>query len=309
MSSSSETPLPKVCVIVVHYMGEELTRECLKSLKKSNYTELEIILVDNNSPDRAGERLHKEFPGTGFIKLEENRGYTGGANAGFRVGMKGEAKYILLLNNDTVCEPDMIPNLVEAGEDNPGAGMLSPKILYFEPKDHIWYAGGSYSLYLGRPHHYRKGKPEREKTGAPKKVTYLTGCAPMIKREALEETGLLDESLFHIAEDLDLCLRMKKAEYDLIYVPEARLYHKESIATIKKFGSDAQLYLATRNMLTVHRKHSRFYHDIIFYPWFTVRWFLYQSIKHLAAGRPKMIKSLIHAGSDFLKGKPGPPEL
>ncbi len=297
---------PSVCAVVVHYMGADLTRACVESLLASPYRPLRVVIVDNASPDRPAAMFRELFPACAIVENKENLGYTGGANAGIRVALASGDDFALVLNNDTVCDPGMIPALVRAALDHPRAGMLTPKILYHEPPDRLWYDGGHYSLFTGIPRHEGLNRKDDPRPCPPRVVSYITGCAPMIRLSAPGGDSLFDESLFHIAEDLDLCLRMKKAGRDLLYVPDARIHHREGFATKKHLGSARQLYLATRNLLRVHRKHASPVHSIVFYPWFAVRWLLWQSVKHLIHGRFGMVSAMFRGVKDFIAGQGKP---
>lgn len=306
-SDFSQNKPPRICAIVVNFNGTRLTCQCVDSLLSSHYSNLKIVIVDNGSEDRPGDLFRERYPQCEVIESKQNRGYTGGVNIGLEHGLKGDADFFLVLNNDTLIEPDMIGLLVQAADEHPNAGLISPKILYLEPRDSIWYDGGAFSLFFGVSRHTRLRQKDAQTRLEPRLVSFISGCAFLIGRHTLEQVGLMDETLFHIAEDADLSVRVRKAGYDLVYIPRARLYHVESIATLKYFGSPVQLYLATRNILYVHKKHSRWRHDLVFYPYFTLRWLLYQSLKHLLRREPVMLKAMYLAVQSFFIGKMGPP--
>lgn len=304
---SSPTSMPLVTAVVVNFNGTDLTCDCVDSLLSSSYPNLEIAIVDNASADQPAALFREKYPDCQVIESSENRGYTGGVNLGLEHAFEGGSKFALVLNNDTICEPDMVEVLVRAAIRNPKAGMLSPRILYHEPRDLVWYAGGAYSLFFGVSRHWRLRKRDRPDTRGQREVSFISGCAFLIRREVPDQLGLLDEKLFHIAEDADLSIRASRAGYRLLYIPEARLYHRESVATLKHFGSRVQIYLATRNILYLQRKHGRWYHHLIFYPWFSARWLVYQSLKHLFRGEPVMVGALFEAVVSSLRGETGPP--
>ena len=307
VSDFTQKQIPRICAIVVNFNGTKLTCQCVDSLLSSNYSNLNIVIVDNGSEDRPGEFFRERYPQCDVIESKENRGYSGGVNIGLEHGLKGDADFFLVLNNDTIIEQDMITILVQAADEHPNAGLISPKILYMEPKDYIWYDGGAFSLYFGISRHIRLRQKDTRTSLEPHQVSFISGCTFLIGRHTLEKVGLMDEKLFHIAEDADLSVRVRKAGYDLIYVPRARLYHMESIATLQYFGSPVQLFLATRNILYVHKKHACRRHDLVFYPYFTLRWLLYQSLKHLLRREPIMLRAMYLAVCSFFKGKMGPP--
>src|SRR6185437_6497170 len=144
---------PKVSIIVLTWNSYEITRDCLLSLRKVDYPNFEVVLVDNGSADSSPETLAREFPEVTLIRNPKNLGFTGGNNVGMRNVLSRGTDYVLLLNNDTVVAPDFLAELVEVAESNPRIGVLNPKIYYFEPSDVIWYGGGTHKPWWSFPKH------------------------------------------------------------------------------------------------------------------------------------------------------------
>jgi len=299
---------PKTGIIILNFNGIELTCACIDSLLKIDYPNFQIYLVENGSRDHPAAFFRGKYPQIHVIESEINLGFTGGCNLGMRKALKDGVGYILLLNNDTVVAPDFLTRLIEAGEANPRSGILTPKIRYFNPDTHLWFAGGRYNLWTGISVHIGEREFDRGQYDTPGEVTFITGCSPLVKRALLEEIGLLREDLFITCEDLDWSLKARKAGWILYYVPSAVIWHKESIDTQKGLGKPFQLYLATRNLLAVHKAHARWYHNIVFYPYFSLRWLFYQAMKHALRGEFQMIVALYRAVRSFLKGEMGLPD-
>ena len=116
---------PMVSVVIPHYGGHDILSECLISLKNSTYPNLEIIVVDNDSPDDSVQYIIDNFPEINLIQSEYNRGFAGGCNFGIQHA-KGE--FLLILNNDTTHEPDWIDHLVDRIESNMSISAVQPKI-------------------------------------------------------------------------------------------------------------------------------------------------------------------------------------
>ncbi len=121
-----------------------MTRDCLLSLRKLDYPSFEIVLVDNGSEDGSPERLAAEFPEVRLLKNATNLGFPAGNNVAIRDALERNPDYLLLLNNDTLVAPDFLSKLVAVAESDEKIGLVNPKILYFEPNDRIWFAGGYY---------------------------------------------------------------------------------------------------------------------------------------------------------------------
>ncbi len=225
-------PEPLVSISILNWNGKAMTAECLKSLKKLQYPNIEIIVVDNGSNDGSAEFLKKNYPNIRLVCLKENKGFTGGHNAAFRV-MRG--KYLCLLNNDMVVDPDWLDNLVKAMEKDLkigacGGGMFewNKNNPAYEKNNELWTI-----RYLNK----YTGFPTQEKNHEElKEADYLSGGAMLIRKDLLAKIGgLFDDRFFAYAEDRDLCARIKRAESKTMYIPGTFIWHKGS-ATAKKVG-------------------------------------------------------------------------
>ena len=219
---------PTVTVIVLNWCKEEETTECLRSILGSEYTNLSILLVDNGSPDDSGERVRAAFPGIGFLQTGKNLGYASGNNRGIERALESATDYILILNNDTVLDPDAVSQLVSTAEEGDRkVGGVVPKLLYYDEPQRIWYAGGAFSALHGLGLHWRQGDLDQpDLKESVKEVTFMTGACCLISVRALRELGGFDEDFFAYVEDADLSLRMNKAGYQMYYQPEARVLHR-----------------------------------------------------------------------------------
>lgn len=261
---------PKVAVIILNWNTKEVTADCLRSLYASDYPNLRIIVVDNGSVDGSVEYLKAAFPAITLLSNTVNMGFTGGNNLGIRYALEEGADYVLLLNNDTVVDRECVSHLVRVAESNPRYGALNPKMYYFDPPNRLWYAGGALSLWKGVPEHWGRKAVDEGQYDTLREVTFANGCALLVRTAVLREVGLFDEALFSCAEDADLSIRIRKAGYQLVYVPQARLWHKEGFATLKNWGQARRYYLYIRNSLWVLTKHARPIQLLVAYPYFLV---------------------------------------
>lgn len=251
---------PKVFIIILNWNGYDVTKECLESLSRVDYANFEIVVVDNGSKDSSPERLMRGFPGLTVIRNESNLGFTGGNNVGIRCALEQNANYILLLNNDTVVAPAFLSELIRVAESDARIGILNPKIYYFEPPTMLWYAGGTFNFWRGFPSHIGHRKCDRAKYNQMRQVTFITGCAFLVKATVVREIGLLDEQLFYTAEDTDWSIRALQAGYTAVYVPSSMIWHKESFDTKRNAGKSFRDFYNIRNTLLLARKHAHFYH-------------------------------------------------
>jgi GT2 family glycosyltransferase len=244
----------KVSIVILNLNGHEHTRDCLESLRQVRYLNREVILVDNGSTDDSPRLLRQQFPEIRLLTSQRNLGFGGGCNLGIEDALGRGTDYVLLLNNDTLVDPDFLLSLVQAGEADSRNTILGPKIYYASDPRRIWFAGGFVSLVSGRYGHIGQGKIDENSGSVNATATgWITGCALLIKSFVFEEIGLLDSKLFAYAEDADFCFRNRAAGYKCILVPSAKVWHK--ISRTSGGQSPFTLYLGTRNQLIWISRH------------------------------------------------------
>lgn len=254
MSGSTDSALPSVWLVIVVYNSYADTADCLRSLAAASWPELQTVLVDNGSTDGSGERLRGEFPDITHLLSEDNLGFAGGCNLGIREAMAAGADFVCLLNNDTIVEPGFIEPLVERAALEPGAGIIGGRILYDEPEDVIWFAGGLVDPGTGYTTHRGQDLPDGPEFMQPQQVDYVTGCLFFVRKELFRELGLLDERMFMYCEELDFCLRARRAGFSCFYEPESVIRHRVS----RSMGGAYRplyYYYQVRNLLEVYRIH------------------------------------------------------
>jgi GT2 family glycosyltransferase len=216
---------PLVSVIVVNYNGGDLLRECLESLDRQTYDNLELILVDNASVDGSADNANEFFhrPMT-MIWNDTNEGFSGGNNRGFE---KARGDWILLLNNDAVAELEAVESLVLFAEEHPEAGMLACRITQYAQPNYFDSTG-----LLVYPDGVCRSRGWKEKDVGQyenvEEVICPNACAGMYRRAMLNDTGYFDEAYFAYLEDLDLGMRGRLFGWICFYVPEARFRHRKS---------------------------------------------------------------------------------
>lgn len=207
---------PKVSVIVINWNGLDLTRNCLKFLKRNTYyRNVEFIVIDNGSTDGSYETLKREFPWSKHIRLFPNKGYSNGANAG--IG-HAKGKYILLMNNDVQVTKGWLKTIVKVLDSNKNIASATPKILSY---------GETY-----------------KKSSTYKEVVAPSGAITCYRKTALDEIGLLDEKNFSpiYGEENDWSYRAANAGYKLVDVCDSVVYHTGSVTTKREYESD-KLYI------------------------------------------------------------------
>lgn len=245
--------VPHVAVIVLTWNGQPHTMACLRSLATMGVTPTQVIVVDNGSTDGTPMAVRLQFPGVTVLENEENLGFAAANNRGIHHALARGADYIWLLNNDTVVAPDCLSALLAVAESDPKIGMVGPKIYYYDRPHRLQSAGGQISWHPFGTHLIGEGEADHGQYDQIREVDFVSGCALMAKRQAIEVTGLLDPDFFAYYEDPDWSVRMRRAGFRVVYVPQARVWHKGCMSS----GSNSALrdYYNHRNQLLFVRKH------------------------------------------------------
>src|SRR3989344_328562 len=298
----------KASIVIVNYNSADDTLECLDSLSKIDYPDYEIILADNASSDASFvlNKIHKNFPAVKILALPSNLGFAGSNNAGIKAALDGGARCVLLLNNDTTVAPDFLSQMVKAAESDKKIGIVGAKIYYFAEKNRIWYNGGVFSwINGGRP--IQDGAiDENPGDKEIRNTKYVTGCALLIKKEAVEKIGLLCENFFMYYEDIEWSLRIRGAGYKTVVAPAAHIWHKVSRSALK-MGAPVIHYYNIRNALILTRMRASAPAKALVYLWSAYHYakqiiklimFRDRDSKHIA-------RAIMRGISDFYRGKYG----
>lgn len=244
-----------VAIIIVNYNGSVDTLTCIESLLKSSYTDYRIIVVDNAStPDslnilRMGLEKYGSFESkngkiiyfNGFVTLilsSRNCGFAGGNNIGvkYAVDTLKQLKYIWLLNNDTTVKPNTLYCLVNyMNNADVQLGILGNKLLFLDDPTKIQAIGGVYNKWFARCKHIGAYETDRGQYDNPIPVMdYVVGASMFVRKTFIEEVGYMSEDYFLYFEELDWILRGKACGWNIGYIPEAIVFHKEGGSTKEK---------------------------------------------------------------------------
>src|SRR3989338_1215521 len=248
-----------ISLIILNYNGLNDTLACLESLEvvEADNNSLETIVVDNNSSDGSQEALSM-IKNIIFIKNDKNFGFSGGNNTGIKYALNKGSDFVILLNNDTIVEKSFVKNLVRAANK---ADIISPKIYFakgyefhkkrYSEKDLgkvIWYAGGKIDWQNVICKHVGVDAVDKGQFSKSAITDFATGACMLVKREVFEKIGFFDEKYFLYLEDMDLCVRAKKAGFKILFEPRAAIWHKNA-ASIGGSGSSLQDYYFTKSRL------------------------------------------------------------
>ena len=242
----------KVAIIIVNWKQYELTKSCLFSLKKINYNDYQIILIDNESNLKELKVIKNQFDNIITFSNERNLGFTEANNIGIKHAIKNEFEYVLLINNDTEVEKNFINPLLDSLEKNKNLGAVQPLILNFVNRKKVWNAGGFLNKFFG--YSYVNKNKELIKNN----IDWITGCCFFIKVEVIKKIGLLDESFFAYYEDVDWSIKIKNTGFDLAFINSSVIYHHGSKSSQNELSegtlSPFVHYLNIRNHILLLRK-------------------------------------------------------
>lgn len=282
-----------VSIITVNFNQSYVTEALLKSIYlTNNYPLVEIIVVDNGSKINSVPEWEVQYPDIKFIYSERNLGFAGGNNLGIKAA-KGD--YLFLVNNDTEFTPGLIEGLVNTLDENPLAGMVSPKIRYFDQPHTLQYMGYTPMNYFTARNscigQFETDKGQYDHLTGP--TGYVHGAAMMVKRECIEKAGLMAENFFLYYEELDWCDHIKKAGYQAWLAANALIYHKESISV----GKDSALkaYFMNRNRILFIRRNAPVWAALVFYCYFTLLVAPRNVLKYIKSGHKEFARWLFKA--------------
>jgi len=246
---------PLVSLVTLNWKRAADTITCIESIKRVGYPALDVIVVDNGSSDGSAGRIRRAHPDVAIIENAANLGFAEGNNTGIRHALDRGADHILLLNNDTIVDPNIVHAFLEATRTLPHAGFLGAKIHYHAEPTRIWMGMPRWNPSTCRFDHAGVNEiDDGQSYNTNEEVAYACGCALFVSATVIREIGLMDPRYFCYFEEVDWCWRGREKGYRSYYVPDARVLHKVSVSSGGK-TSPAIRYYRTRNMLMVARRH------------------------------------------------------
>ena len=211
---------------------------------------MEVIVVDNASTQDEASIIQKQFPQVKVIRSEKNLGFAGGNNLGIK---ESKGDYIFLINNDTIFKNFNVESLINRLESSPNIGIVCPKIRFTWGTKPIQYTGYTpLSKITVRNQAIGYGEEDHGQYDTAHPTPYAHGAAMLIKREAIEEVGLMPEEFFLYYEEIDWSMMFTRAGYEIWYDPACAIYHKESQSTGQ--NSPLRIYYMTHNRLLLVKR-------------------------------------------------------
>jgi len=280
-------------IIIVSWNVRDLLRRCLQSIASRaqprphegawelEQRSVEVIVVDNASTDGSSEMVRAEFPGVRLVANDTNRGFTAANNQGLG---RSQGQYLLLLNPDTEIQADALEVMLDTMDAHPEVGGLGPRILYPDGSPQPsrrrfptlatalvestvvqeWWTDNRILR-----HYYMADSPEEGLQPA----DWVIGACLLVRREAYQQVGGLDEGFFMYSEELDWCRRLKNAGWEILYQPAATIVHHEGKSS-QQVVPARHIYFQTSKVRYFRKHHGTFRAEAL--RWFLLATYVYQ---------------------------------
>jgi len=323
--------LPDISILIVSFNTCAVLRECMESIvtARANLS-LEVIVIDNNSRDDSVEMVEREFPWAKIIRSDTNLGF---GNANNKALEAATGRYIVLLNSDAFLQPDSLTLSIAKMEANPGVGLAGGRLVgrdgALQPSARLFpnllrqliVMSGLASRY---PRSRFFGQTDRTWADpmVEAAVDWVPGAYSIIRRDVLDIMPLFDSEFFLYYEEVDLCYRIRKAGYQVMYWPEIVVTHiggesSRQVKTLEMSSSGAQLVLwRMRSTLLFYRKHMSLRTQAI--RWIEVCWYRLRALRNrmrsseeaaaLARNQDRLAEMMQQAWSETNGGRVSPPQ-
>lgn len=245
---------PKTIVLILSYNGKYLLEECINSYLKNNYTNFEVVVIDNGSTDKTREWVEGKWDNVKVLRTEKNLGYSGGLNFGMDYAFKEKnADYVLITNNDVKADENVISELVKVAETNEMIGFVTGKVYYYDSPNVLQTVGYYEDTVKWIGGHLGNKEKDNGQYDNIEERPFSDDIFMLVKKNVYKNVGGYDIEFKFQWEQFDWQVRAKKAGFKIYYTPEAKIWHKESM-TIGK-SSSFKTYFDVRNSLVIFFKH------------------------------------------------------
>jgi hypothetical protein len=302
-----ETLQPRVAVVVLNYNGLADTLKCLASLRQALPPPDVVVLVDNASEIDPGPQAVIAYPGLEYIRTPENLGYAGGNNRGIERALALGADYVLIVNNDTIVDPGIIPALLRAFALDPALGIVGPVVNFMDEPSAVMTDGVAFNTGPGTVFFKRIVVPVDTANPPLVPVDIVNGCCMMVTAALVRAVGMFDEEFFIVHEESDLCLRARRAGFGCAVLGQTLVWHKGS-SSFDRSGRQLQRYFDARNLWHLLRRHagrvggSRAMRPSL---WPYARYVYYRFDVEREAGKAPAARAVILGAYDAVRGRFG----
>lgn len=293
----------EIGVVVLDWDGGTETLEALASAQANDCEPL-LILVDNASTAPVIEEARHRFPGIRVVENPINRGYAGGANAGIGAAIEAGCAYAVVLNNDAVCEPGAIDRMLAVAAAEPKVAVVGAKILEAAAPDHLLMAWGWISWRQSLVGLAGQRALDSAAWSGTRDVEWVSGCAILLNLRALSGLGFFDEEFFAYHEEVELCVRARKAGLRVVWTGAARVRHRGEGSSGGSYVSRKQ-YFSGRNMVRFVARHGslgqQIYFGCFFFLSLPMQW-----LRRLPSGESAGVGLKWQGARDQILGRPLP---
>lgn len=290
--------IPKLSIIIVSWNTRELLRDCLASIERAGLgSDVEVLVVDNASSDGSVEAVRAHHPTVRLHVNESNVGFSAANNEGIR---QTQGEYVLLLNSDAVLpDKSVVGDWIAHMDSHPRAAASGCRLVYPDGRHQVGDGGFrpslrtllNHSLFLSRfaPRRFPGCFLSGVKPGPPMAVDWVCGAALLLRRSALDRVGLMDQSFFMFAEDIEWGCRMRTAGFEVHYLPALQVVHVQRASTVKRESTFRRLWLC--NLKRLYRSYNPsepgFLFDLVLGFGFVLRIVLY-SLAYMRSLDPRL---------------------
>lgn len=243
--------MSRVSIITVNYRQAHHTVEFLKSINKSTYPDIEVLVVENGWNEDHDEAYRAAYPDVRILHCKENLGFAGGNNLGI---LAATGDYLFFLNNDTEVPSDTIANLVSILESDSSIGVICPRIYYYDQPETLQYAGFTQMNWWTAQNHANHFKESLKPVDKVESTSFAHGAAMMVTKEAVLKSGLMPENYFLYYEELDWIHNIRNKGFEVKVHHGSYILHKESVSTGR--ASVLKTYFQTRNRILFIRRNA-----------------------------------------------------
>ncbi|MCZ7572370.1 MAG: glycosyltransferase family 2 protein [Ardenticatenaceae bacterium] len=290
-------------IIIPHWRGAPDLLACLASLAAADLAGADVLLVDNGSDDGSVAAAQASFAWIATLRLPENVGFAAAVNAGLRWASDHGAAWALPLNNDTVVAPDFVAPLLACTAAHRRAGLIGPKILYHSDPTRIWQLADVEHRWWPVPQPLGRDARDGPQWTRERRVDYVPFCAVWMRRELIEDVGLLDQRYRLYYEDADYCRRSRAAGWEVWSAPASQIWHKVSRSA--RLVAPQSRYWHTQTRVMFYRQHPHGPHPALTAAYLATSLGL-SLARDLARARPDLFIATLRGVWDGLRAPVGP---
>ena len=241
----------KVIVLILSYDGKHLLDDSVSSYLANDYSNFEVVVIDNGSTDGTREYVQNKWPVVHVLRTETNLGYSGGFNIGLEYAFEQKnADYVLITNNDVKADENAISALIMIAKKNPMTGFVTGKVYYYDQPDILQTVGKEYSDLVWNGKHIGAREKDIGQFDQESERCFIDDIYTLVSRKVFEDVGSYNPEFFLQCEEWDWQARAKNKGYKIQYTPHAKIWHKESM-TIGRQSATKSYYNARNPMLVI----------------------------------------------------------